>query len=132
MQSHRHQVFSRYRELLRVIKRLPGEKAAAARREAQQTVRQRRDETDPEAQLRYLKELVARISFLRITTPRPAGEPIGGGSYVMRDGELVQGAGEEKGARVTDGSISMDEAKRRNKEHYKRFFGKPMPKEMFF
>lgn len=104
MQSHRHQVFSRYRELLRVIKRLPGEKAAAARREAQQTVRQRRDETDPEAQLRYLKELVARISFLRITTPRPAGEPIGGGSYVMRDGELVQGAGEEKGARCVPGA----------------------------
>jgi hypothetical protein len=33
---------------------------------------------------------------------------------------------------VTDGSIPMDEAKRLNREHYKRFFGKPMGKEMFF
>ena len=34
--------------------------------------------------------------------------------------------------RVADGSISMDEAKKLNREHYKRFYGKPMPKEMFF
>lgn len=99
MQHHRQQVLTRYRELLRLIKRMPEQKAAAARTEAQQTVRQHKNEADPEAQLRYLKNLVARISFLRITTPRRPGEPLGGGSYVLRDGELVEGAGEEKGSR---------------------------------
>lgn len=34
--------------------------------------------------------------------------------------------------RVADGSMSMEQAKRLNQEHYKRFYGKPMPKEMFF
>ena len=99
MQHHRQQVLSRYRELLRVIQRLPGEKAATARTEAQQTMRQHRSETDPEAQLRFLKDLVARISFLRINTPRKAGEPLGGGSYVLRNGELVAGSGEDRGTR---------------------------------
>jgi hypothetical protein len=56
--------------------------------------------TDPETQLLHLKELVARISFLSITTPRPVGERIGAGSFVLRDGELVPGAGEEKGTRL--------------------------------
>eukprot|EP00878_Enallax_costatus_P006456 GHUV01006768.1.p1 GENE.GHUV01006768.1~~GHUV01006768.1.p1 ORF type:complete len:133 (+),score=26.11 GHUV01006768.1:211-609(+) len=132
MQPHKAQVLSRYRELLRLIHRLPSDKATAAKAEAQQTIRQRQTETDPEAQLQYLKELVARISFLRITTPRPVGEKLEGGSYVLRDGSLVKGSGEEKGTRVTDGSMSMDEAKRVNREHYKRFYGKSMPKEMFF
>lgn len=99
MQHHRQQVITRYRELLRLIRRLPEQKAAAARAEAATAVRQHRDEADPEAQLRYLKDLVARISFLRITTPRRPGEPLGGGTYVLRDGELVEGAGEEKGGR---------------------------------
>lgn len=34
--------------------------------------------------------------------------------------------------RVADGSMSMERAKQLNQEHYKRFYGKPMPKEMFF
>lgn len=208
MHHHKQQVLSRYRELMRLIQRMPEQKAAAARLEAQQTLRQHKDEADPELRLNYLKDLAARISFLRITTPRRPGEPLGGGTYVMRDGELVQGAGEDKGSRyvprpvqgavivsskttrctlhtqyaftlvrtvcalpllllihshiqvdqvfarvqknqlelwltferitlavaccrVTDGSIPMDEAKRLNREHYKRFFGKPMGKEMF-
>eukprot|EP00878_Enallax_costatus_P024100 GHUV01025692.1.p1 GENE.GHUV01025692.1~~GHUV01025692.1.p1 ORF type:complete len:127 (+),score=7.17 GHUV01025692.1:211-591(+) len=99
MQPHKAQVLSRYRELLRLIHRLPSDKATAAKAEAQQTIRQRQTETDPEAQLQYLKELVARISFLRITTPRPVGEKLEGGSYVLRDGSLVKGSGEEKGTR---------------------------------
>lgn len=99
MQAHKAQVLSRYKELLRLIYRLPAEKAAVAKAEAQQTIRQRRGETDPEAQLQHLKELVARISFLRITTPRPVGEKLEAGSYVLREGQLVKGAGEDKGVR---------------------------------
>lgn len=99
MQHHKQQVLTRYRELLRLIKRMPEQKAAAARSEAQQTVRQNKNAADPESQLRYLKELVARISFLRITTPRRPGETLGSGTYVLRDGQLVEGAGEDKGGR---------------------------------
>lgn len=98
--GHRQQVMSRYRELLRLVHRLPdGSKRAAARAEAQTTMRQHQHEQDPEAQLNYLKELVARISFLRITTPRRPGESLAGGTYVLRDGQLVQGSGQEKGSR---------------------------------
>eukprot|EP00775_Hariotina_reticulata_P010058 gene10058-10213_t len=128
----RAQVLARYRELLQLIKRLSPDAAASARAEAQQTIRQRSKVTDPETQLLHLKELIARISFLRITTPRPVGERIGAGSYVLRDGELVSGTGEEKGNRVADGTISKEEAQRLNRNHYKRFFGKDRPKEMFF
>lgn len=34
--------------------------------------------------------------------------------------------------RVADGALSFNEAKAKNKEHYKRFYGKPMPDKMFF
>lgn len=34
--------------------------------------------------------------------------------------------------RVADGSMTVEDAKRLNRGHYKRFYGKPMPKEMFF
>jgi hypothetical protein len=33
---------------------------------------------------------------------------------------------------VADGTISMEEAQRKNREHYKRFYGKSMAKEMIF
>lgn len=99
MQAHKSQVLSRYRELLRLIKRLPAGKAAAAKSVAQQTIRLRQQETDPEAQLQYLKELAAKVGFLRISTPRPLGEPLEAGSYILRDGQLVKGSGEQKGAR---------------------------------
>jgi hypothetical protein len=99
MQHHKQQVLARYRELLRLITRMPEQKAAAARQEAQQAVRSHANETDPQAQLGHLKELVARISFLRITTPRRPGESLGAGTYVLREGQLVEGSGEDKGAR---------------------------------
>eukprot|EP00879_Flechtneria_rotunda_P024661 GHRR01026162.1.p1 GENE.GHRR01026162.1~~GHRR01026162.1.p1 ORF type:complete len:128 (+),score=26.20 GHRR01026162.1:379-762(+) len=99
MQSQKAQVLSRYKELLRLIQRLPFDKAVAAKAEAQQTIRQRRAETSPDTNLLYLKELAARISFLRMTTPRRAGEPLDSGRYILRDGELVKSTGESKGAR---------------------------------
>jgi hypothetical protein len=99
MQAHKSQVLSRYRELLRLIQRLPSSKAASARAEAQQTIRKRQHEADPEQQLQHLKELVAKIGFLRITTPRRPGEALESGSFVLRDGQLVKGSGEHKGSR---------------------------------
>jgi hypothetical protein len=107
--QHRQQVLSRYRELLRLVQRLPDARAAAARGEARATLRQHQHEQDPQARLQQLKELVARISFLRITTPRRAGEPLSGGTFVLREGELVQGGGEHKGSRC----VKCGEAKQR-------------------
>ncbi|KAI8467975.1 MAG: hypothetical protein J3K34DRAFT_394743, partial [Monoraphidium minutum] len=96
--AHSAQVLSHYRQLIRLIQRLPAERAAAAHEEARATLRARRGERDPERALHHLKELAARIGFLRMTTPRPAGEPVGGaGRFVFRGGEWVEGEGEGKG-----------------------------------
>ncbi len=97
--SQRAQILGLYRELLRLISRQPPERAAAAREEARSTLRARKAETNPEQLHLYHKELASRVSFLRITTPRTPGQALQGGRYVLRDGELVEGAGADKGAR---------------------------------
>ena len=95
----RLQVLGRYKELLRLLQRLPDTQKAAALEEAKRTIRQRKDESNPHQALEYQKELVARISFLRITTPRPVGESTGSGKYVFRKGDWIQGEAEGKGTR---------------------------------
>lgn len=121
LQQHRAQVLSRYRELLRLIRRLSEpERAAAAAREARDTMRAQQHLTDPQARLDALKQLASRIGFLRITTPRPPGEGLsgGGGTFVLRDGRLVPGAGADKGSRcavrlpVCAGACAEQEASR--------------------
>jgi hypothetical protein len=53
-------------------------------------------------------------------------------SWVAR-GRRLRGRRRNRAAcRVADGSMSMDEAKQRNAAHYERFYGKKMPKKMFF
>lgn len=99
MQHQRAQVLSHYRQLIRLIRRLPADKAAAAQEEARAAMRERSGERDPLRAHDHLKELAARVSFLRMTTPRPAGEPVGSGRFVFRGGEWVEGEGEDKGAR---------------------------------
>lgn len=91
-------VLSKYRELLRLISRLPDQKKTDALAEARTLIRARRAETNPEQLLQHQKELSSKIGFLRIVTPRRPGE-VGAGSFVVRDGHLVQGSGELKGAR---------------------------------
>ena len=92
-------LLSQYRELLRLIRRLPAAKVDAALKQARETTRARRGEANPEQAQQHAKELAARIGFLRITTPRQPGEVLGSGRFVLRDGELVQGAGNSKGER---------------------------------
>jgi hypothetical protein len=93
------QVFSYYRQLLRLTARLPADKAAAARSEARATIRERSGETDEARAQQHLKELAARVSFLRMTTPRPAGEPLDAGRFIYRSGKWESGEGESKGSR---------------------------------
>jgi hypothetical protein len=99
IEQHSARVLAHYRQLLRLIRRLPADKALVAEAEARTTIRARSGERDPEQALHHLKELAARISFLRMTTPRPPGEPVGSGRFVFRSGEWVEGEGEDKGAR---------------------------------
>lgn len=58
-------------------------------------------ETDTAQQLDLFKDLVAKISFLRMVTPRKPGETstLGTGNFVLRNGELVQGEGRGAGTR---------------------------------
>jgi hypothetical protein len=159
--AHRAYVLSLYRELLVLLRRLPDQTEAAARRgEARRALRERAracaaDSAEAQA---HARELAARVSFLRITAPRPPGAPLGparggdssssGGktTYVMREGRLVpvSGGGGEgdddetaatpatKGRRAADGTISREEAFRRNAEHYKRFTGKEWRRNSLF
>jgi len=134
MPSHRLRVLSRYKELLCLIKRLPEEKKASAFAEARSTIRSRTSEADPQKKLDHFKELVSKIGYLRVVTPKQPGEVArtGIGKYVLRDGKLVEGSGDAKGARVADGVISWDEAVRRNNRDFKKFYGADKPKQVFF
>ena len=99
--QHSKKVLAAYRELLGLVKRLPADQRAAAWAEARQALRQHAGEADQARQQDLFKQLAARISFLRVVTPRRPGEvsSIGAGHYVMRDGELVEGSGQTAGTR---------------------------------
>jgi hypothetical protein len=92
-------ILVRYRELLRLISRLPGAQRATAWKEATSTVRQRKDEAEPSQQLAHYKELIAKIGYLRMITPRLPSDTPKGGSYVLRDGELVESTSDGKSSR---------------------------------
>lgn len=129
--QHRNQVLRAYRELLSLIKRMPESQRSQAWQEARQTMRQHAGEADGARQLDLFKQLAAKISFLRVVTPRKPGEvsAIGTGHYVLRDGKLVEGSGATAGKRVADGTISMEEARQRHHQLLKRqHFGREPPR----
>lgn len=96
--SHQAIVLSKYRTLLRLIGRLDPGQRSSAYVEAQTTVRSRRTVTNPEEQLKHLKELTSKIGYLRIITPKQPGE-VEPGVFTVQDGRLVEGTGEAKGKR---------------------------------
>lgn len=98
--AHRGEVLRKYKELLSLIMRLPADKCQASLQEAKTTIRERKNETNPETSLQYLKELAAKIGYLRMTTPKfPSDQRASSGHYVFRDGKLVEGSGDTKGTR---------------------------------
>mmetsp|Transcript_4107 Transcript_4107/g.12902 ORF Transcript_4107/g.12902 Transcript_4107/m.12902 type:complete len:216 (+) Transcript_4107:1588-2235(+) len=119
------QVLSHYRELLRLIKRLPRREVEAALAEARAGVRANAGEADEAKSLDQLKELAGRISFLRMTVPRRPGDASrGSGHFVLREGELVEGRGVAD-SRVADGIMDWATAHQVHKRQMKRFcFGK--------
>ncbi len=59
-----------YRELIDLIKRLPAGRRTASLEEARASMRNNMHETDPLKASDMLKDLVARVSFLRMATPK--------------------------------------------------------------
>ncbi len=59
-----------YREFIDLAKRLPAEKRNASIQEARKAMQANKLEYDPVRQTEMLKELVAKVSFLRMTTPK--------------------------------------------------------------
>ena len=92
LQPAKAAVLRSYRELLTLIKRLAPSAKAEALQNARSSMRQHAAEQDAARASDLHKELVAKIGFLRMTTPRRAGEPshAGAGTFVLRKGELVQ------------------------------------------
>ena len=92
LQPAKAAVLRSYKELLTLIKRLPAPAKAEALQNARSSMRQHAAEQDEAKASDLHKELVAKIGFLRMTTPRRVGEPSrpGAGTFVLRKGELVQ------------------------------------------
>lgn len=95
-QQHAAAVRSAYRELLRLVASLPD----AAQRsqqlaEARAAMRAGAGEAEPGRQQDLFKQLAARVSFLRVVTPRRPSQvsALGSGTFVLRGGELVEGSG---------------------------------------
>ena len=68
--AQRANVLRAYRELVDLAKRLPAERRDASLKEARKAMRANTNEDDPVRQTDMLKELVAKVSFLRMTTPK--------------------------------------------------------------
>ena len=100
---HRQQVLSAYREVLKLIKRLPIGQQSAVYDEVHSNLRRHAQEADPAIRVDLLKRLAAKISFLRTITPRRPGDnqssTLGTGTYVMRDGQLIKSTGQGMGKR---------------------------------
>lgn len=131
--EHSRNVCRLYRELLILIKRLPEQKVQTAWNQARNEIRRHKEVRDKMKASDLMKEMVAKISYLRSITPRQPGDAsrlrLGSGHWVMRDGKLVEGHGQSKGSRVADGAISMEEAHQLNKRLLKRqFFGQEPPR----
>lgn len=126
-------VISAYRELLRFIRRLPASEQPGKLAEAGETMRKHQSETNAQKVSDLHKELVAKIGWLRVVTPRRQGDSqrIGAGNFVIRDGKLVEGQAGSKGNRVADGKVSMNEAREIHHRLLRRqYYGRDPPKSI--
>ncbi len=103
-------VLRTYRELLTLIRKLPQTQRDQALVEAKSAVRAHQHETDAAKVSDLLKQMAAKISYLRVITPRTPGERashIGAGHYVMRDGHLVEGEGRSSSRCGSGGDLNV-------------------------
>ena len=94
----RSNILRSYRELLTLLKRLPETTYANEYSQVRRGILQYRDETDALKVTDLHKQLIAKISFLRMTTTRRPGEVQrqGSGTFVLRDGVLVETESEQQ------------------------------------
>lgn len=88
----RGNILRSYRELLTLLQRLPRDAQLSATKEVKAKIRAHREETDSLAITDLHKQLVAKLSFLRMTTSFRPGERRQSisGTFVLREGELVE------------------------------------------
>ena len=95
--------------------------------EARDAIRANADEPSESKRLEHLKKLVARVGYLRMTTRKGGRHKREAGTFVVREGKLVEG-GAEREKRVADGTISMQEAHDLHNRLMKRqYFGQTPP-----
>ena len=94
----RQNILRSYRELLTLLQRLPKDAHVSAAEEAKGKILAHRHESDSLKITDLHKQLVAKISFLRMTTVRRAGEKHqpASGTFVLREGDLVETASERE------------------------------------
>ena len=94
----RSNILRSYRELLTLLKRLPESTFVKEYQQAKNEIEQHRYETDALKVSELHKQLIAKISFLRMTTTRRPGEPQrqGSGTFVLRGGALVESGSEQQ------------------------------------
>lgn len=131
--SHRQGVLRKYKELLRLVERLPSERNPSSSYErARAEMRRGREETDEERIVELRRQLDTRIAFLRSVTPRRPGERTQAreGTFVACRGEVVEGQAEqETGRRASTGVLSWEDAKKKHHQLLKRqHFGRKPPK----
>ena len=94
--SQRTNVLRAYRECIALARIRPSAEQQSILQDVRSTIRQHKDLSGGEAS-DQLKALVARVSYLRMTTPHhrlPSRSRLGHSHYVFRDGELVEGRAE--------------------------------------
>lgn len=113
--THSRDVLRAYREVLLLIRRLPPSQRTSALQQARSEAQADKLIKDAAEVLEKIKQMHARISYLRSATPRQAGDgrQLGAGVFVLRDGKLVPSAARPE-SRVADGKMTMEEARTRN------------------
>ena len=96
--AQRPAVLAVYRELVELTRKLPAPDVAPALQEARAAVRRHAGEADPMVVSDLLKRMVARVTLLRMTTPRGApGPPLPHRGGALRHARRRAAAGRRPG-----------------------------------
>jgi hypothetical protein len=128
---HRAAVLKAYRDFVDVARRSsPAAEREVKLADVRAAIRANAGVTDESERQELLKKLVARVGFLRIVTPKTGRgrHKRESGVFVVREGEVIEGTGQTAGARVADGTISMQEAHEYHNRLLKRqYYGQKPP-----
>ena len=88
--STKTDILRSYRELVFLARRLPKEKQLQALTQAKLEIRANKDEPDQGKASDMHKKLVGKVGFLRMTLPKQRDRYTTSGTFVLRDGTLVE------------------------------------------